>query len=289
MTIPRVCLGVFAAMAIAATTWAQIPNSGFESWTLTVPDGWVTSNAAPIYTNVTKSTTAHTGLAAIRGDAVQFSIVVMAPTIQSGPGGHGFAYAQRPTAITGWYQFNSAGGDRFGVNVGLFKGGDTGTLVALAASADPTTQSAYTQFSVPFNYFTSDVPDVCVAQFSVALPNSGSTTHVGSYFLLDDLAFAGSTGVEVSNESPLSFKLDQNFPNPFNPSTTIRYGLPNRSNVTLTVFNMLGEQVAMLQNGEQELGFHEVQFDGTNLSSAVYFYRLRAGDFVQTRTLVLLR
>ena len=152
MTIPRVCLGVFAAMAIAATTWAQIPNSGFESWTLTVPDGWVTSNAAPIYTNVTKSTTAHTGLAAIRGDAVQFSIVVMAPTIQSGPGGHGFAYAQRPTAITGWYQFNSAGGDRFGVNVGLFKGGDTGTLVALAASADPTTQSAYTQFSVPFNY-----------------------------------------------------------------------------------------------------------------------------------------
>ena len=59
--------------------------------------------------------------------------------------------------------------------------------------------------------------------------------------------------------------------------------------MTLTVFNMLGEQVAMLQNGEQELGFHEVQFDGTNLSSAVYFYRLRAGDFVQTRTLVLLR
>jgi len=87
---------------------------------------------------------------------------------------------------------------------------------------------------------------------------------------------------------PEQLVLHQNFPNPFNPSTTIRYGLPVRSHLTLTVFNTLGQQVAVLQNGEQGAGYHEVRFDGSGLSSGVYFYRIQAGDFVQTRTLLLL-
>jgi hypothetical protein len=57
----------------------------------------------------------------------------------------------------------------------------------------------------------------------------------------------------------------------------------------LTVFNTLGQQVAVLQNGEQEAGYHDVRFDGTNLSSGVYFYRIQSGDFVETRKLILLR
>jgi len=95
--------------------------------------------------------------------------------------------------------------------------------------------------------------------------------------------------VAEHNALPGEFRLMQNYPNPFNPSTTIRYGLPNRSHVTLTVFNTLGQQVAHLQNGEQEAGYHEVQFDGKNLSSGVYFYRIQAGDFVATKRLLLLR
>ena len=88
---------------------------------------------------------------------------------------------------------------------------------------------------------------------------------------------------------PLRFEMHQNYPNPFNPSTTIRYGLPNRSHVTLTVFNTLGQQVAQLVNGEVEVGYHEVRFDASGLSSGVYFYRIIAGDFVQTRKLLFLR
>jgi hypothetical protein len=94
---------------------------------------------------------------------------------------------------------------------------------------------------------------------------------------------------DVTSVLPNDFLLHQNFPNPFNPSTTIRYGLPNRVHVTLSVFNALGQQVAVLQNGEQEAGYHQVQFDGTDLSSGVYFYRLKTGDLTQTKRLMLLK
>jgi len=97
------------------------------------------------------------------------------------------------------------------------------------------------------------------------------------------------TSVEKMEDRPTCVRLYENYPNPFNPLTTIRYGLPNRSHVTLTVFNTLGQQVAVLQNAEQEAGYHEVQFDASGLASGVYFYRMQAGDFVATKRLLLLR
>jgi hypothetical protein len=93
----------------------------------------------------------------------------------------------------------------------------------------------------------------------------------------------------VTRDWPHEFLLHQNYPNPFNPSTTIRYGLPQRSNVTLAVYNTLGQQVTVLQNGEQEAGYHEVKFEASNLPSGVYFYRLQAGGFVQSRKFMLVR
>jgi hypothetical protein len=86
---------------------------------------------------------------------------------------------------------------------------------------------------------------------------------------------------------PVTSALMQNYPNPFNPSTTVRYALEHRAQVTLSVFNTLGQQVAVLQNGEQEAGFHEVRFDGSNLPSGVYFYRMQSGTFTETKKLVL--
>jgi predicted GH43/DUF377 family glycosyl hydrolase len=90
-------------------------------------------------------------------------------------------------------------------------------------------------------------------------------------------------------ELPRQFMLAQNYPNPFNPTTTIRYGLPERSRMTLSVFNTLGQEVATLVNGEYEAGFHETTFDASGFSSGVYFYRLRAGDFVETKKLLVLK
>jgi hypothetical protein len=86
-----------------------------------------------------------------------------------------------------------------------------------------------------------------------------------------------------------SFELLQNYPNPFNPSTTIRYGLPARTHVLLTVYNTIGQQVAILQDGEQDAGYHEVRFNASGLASGTYFYRIQAGDFSQVKRLLLLR
>ena len=94
---------------------------------------------------------------------------------------------------------------------------------------------------------------------------------------------------KITGLVPDSYTLNQNYPNPFNPSTTIRYGLPQRSMVSLTVFNALGQRVRQLVNEEQDAGFHEVTFDGAGLASGIYFYRIRAGSFVQTKKLVLLQ
>jgi hypothetical protein len=89
--------------------------------------------------------------------------------------------------------------------------------------------------------------------------------------------------------SPDAFALDQNYPNPFNPSTSITYELPRASQVSLTVYDLLGRQVSVLVNERRDAGVHEVKFDGSNLASGVYFYRLQAGDFVQSKRLLILK
>jgi len=94
---------------------------------------------------------------------------------------------------------------------------------------------------------------------------------------------------EQPKSALVGFQLLQNYANPFNPSTTIRYALPHRSHVTLTVFSTLGQKVAELVSGEIDAGYHEVQFNATNLASGVYFSRIQAGSFVESKSLVLIK
>jgi carboxypeptidase T len=112
----------------------------------------------------------------------------------------------------------------------------------------------------------------------------GDTSFVKNFLLRKVV-----TGIAGASALPREFALGANYPNPFNPSTTIRYELPERSHVTLTVLNTLGQKVATLVDGEMEAGYQEVQFDASRLASGVYVYRLAAGAQALARKLILLR
>jgi hypothetical protein len=98
------------------------------------------------------------------------------------------------------------------------------------------------------------------------------------------------TSIELGEDQlPFEFALFQNFPNPFNPTTKINYEIPKLSFVTLNVYNVLGSEVTTLVNEKKAPGTYVVEFDGSNLSSGIYFYRMQAGDYVETKKMVLLR
>jgi hypothetical protein len=98
-----------------------------------------------------------------------------------------------------------------------------------------------------------------------------------------------ATNIKYEEDRPTTFALSQNFPNPFNPSTTIGYSIPQAGNVTLKLYDMLGREVATLVEGMKEAGRHTLKFDGSRFSSGAYFYRLQAGVFVDTKMLVLMK
>ena len=101
----------------------------------------------------------------------------------------------------------------------------------------------------------------------------------------------GDNPVSVESETvkPQTFNLTQNYPNPFNPVTSIQYVVGSLQFVTLNVYDILGNEVATLVNEEKPAGTYEVDFDGSNLSSGIYFYQMNAGSIVETKNMVLLR
>ncbi len=107
-----------------------------------------------------------------------------------------------------------------------------------------------------------------------------------------EIALSGNgviTNIDDIADVPQEMNLDQNYPNPFNPVTQIRYQLNEQTKVTLEVYNLLGEHITTLVHGTQSAGWYEVSFDGSNLSSGTYIYRLEAGDFVETKSMILVK
>ncbi len=103
-----------------------------------------------------------------------------------------------------------------------------------------------------------------------------------------NLGYSSVTGIKNPHKRE-DFQLSQNFPNPFNPTTTIQYQLPKAGNVTIRVYDILGNEVATLVNGEKPAGVYETKFNASNLSSGLYIYQLKAGNFMQTKKMMLLK
>ena len=148
--------------------------------------------------------------------------------------------------------------------------------------------------------YSSTITNNNWANFGQNLPGG----RVLSLFVNDSSVFAGTelsgiwsaplsavTGVKqpIASALPRSFQLEQNYPNPFNPSTTISYQLSEVSIVKLNVYDILGRQVATLVNGRQNAGNYNVTFNASNLSTGVYFYKLQAGTYSDTKKLMLIK
>jgi hypothetical protein len=273
---------LFLTTGLTAEVVAQIPNAGFENWTSGNPSSWATSNAPPEVVNIRKVTVGLAG-AAVTGYVITYGGDNIPPILQSGPGGAGFAVSVRYASVTGWYQMSALKNDYFDCIFHLLK---SGTPIATAAQRLPNSIYTWTRFNIPFTYFTSDVPDLCILRFQIA--STSGPLSFGSNFHLDEIAFSGVNHAgEV--KAPLHFTLEQNFPNPFNPSTLISYELPVTSHARLAVFDLLGQEIAVLVNGQIDPGRHEVKFYAGTHPSGLYVYRLVAGSFVQTRTMTLVR
>jgi Secretion system C-terminal sorting domain len=107
----------------------------------------------------------------------------------------------------------------------------------------------------------------------------------------DDIRIVNPNAVFVKNrdDKEMTFKLSQNYPNPFNPSTTITYSLPKSSFVTLTIYDLLGREIATLVNEEKLSGTYNVTWNAENISSGVYFYKITAGGYSKVNKMVLLK
>ena len=121
--------------------------------------------------------------------------------------------------------------------------------------------------------------------------SNGATTADGIY--IDDIRLTGynvtPTGIVLNNEIPVEYSLSQNYPNPFNPSTVINYQVKNQDFVSLKVFDMLGKEVVTLVNENQTAGNYSVSFDGSRLSSGLYYYKIQSGDFTDTKKMLLIK
>lgn len=136
----------------------------------------------------------------------------------------------------------------------------------------------------------------------------GTTTETQNYQFIDNISDIKATSlayrlkqidydgsyefsdeVEVTNLAPTDFALHQNYPNPFNPVTVIKYSLPQESVVAIKVYDMLGEEIITLVNKKQEAGTYNIDFNGSNLVSGIYIYQMKAGSFVKTKKMLLMK
>lgn len=167
---------------------------------------------------------------------------------------------------------------------------DRSTLIWSADTVVSNSSYYWKHYSVSMNLATPVVETVLKIKI-------GPASNIGAFFKIDDIALDGVLAKMAAGDMaeqqalvPTSYALHQNYPNPFNPTTTFRFDLPEASQVTLTVYDIAGRQVAVVADGVRTAGVYSIVWDASGLSSCVYFYRLEAGDrFRMTRKMLLMK
>jgi hypothetical protein len=191
------------------------------------------------------------------------------------------------------YTYNGSGNEILRIS------SDWGGSAWTAMEADTTKWSGDDETEVVHNHFA--VGSLSRTQFSYDANHNGildlGQNWLGGIWMNASRAVYvyAALAVEVGDgRTPSEFELSQNYPNPFNPITAIRYSLHRPAQVNITVFNLLGQEVKTLENGMQSAGTYETTWDGTNrtgeqVASGIYFYRIKAGENIETRKMLLLK
>ena len=271
---------IAVALCLSAISSAQtnfIKNGGFESWTNNVPDNWVTDASAS-----TKTTTAHSGSYALKLNTyLYFGIAAYPGAITQYIPVTGATFTLR-----GWYQLHSDSGDAMSVTMLASK---AGVDVGAGDKRFTTSTTAYTAFTVGMVMDPNTTADTCTLLISME-DNGSGTAHVGSYAMFDDLVLDNTTGVASDDFArPSSYQLAQNYPNPFNPSTEIEFTIAQQQHVSLRVYNVMGQEIETLVDGQLPQGRYKKVFDASRLSSGTNFYKLEAGSFAQVKRLMLVK
>jgi len=276
-------------MGLSLFAQNEIPNADFENWTNGEPNEWFTSNVAGTVINVTQTGDAQNGASAAFGEVADVAGTPFPPTLASGVQGNGaFPITERYTTLNGHYRLNSIDGEAISVTVLILDANSAALGTGFLTLDQPT--STYTSFSVPIVYGFSGDAAFATIVFNI-LNLSGSLPIVGASMHIDNLSFSTTTGVEPVDGAEIAetFQLKQNYPNPFNPSTTIEFSTTKTSNVKLTIFNPLGQEVETLVNEELTPGTYKADWQPQDQSGGIYFYQLEADGFVETKKLVLLK
>ena len=200
--------------------------------------------------------------------------------------------------LVGYWQFNEGTGNStfdktVNANHGTLLGGVQWTNTAAPVlpgwfqmNLDSGTCLPHTSMDIELLF---DATEVDSGDFYASIIINSSDPFTPSVVVPIHMIVSSTVGVGDELNTPSTFNLYQNYPNPFNPSTTIKYSIPELSKVKLALFNLLGEEVTTLVNEEKNVGNYSVEFNAVALPSGVYFCQLRAGSFIQTKKMLLLK
>lgn len=253
---------------------AQVVNGGFENWSGDTPDGWYTSNISG-FSAIRSSSNAHSGSLAMEGVVLDVGIPFPPSATTGDFPVAGFPINQRYETLNGFYQMDGLDIlDELWIQCSMIKDN-----IAIGAGAIFLgSSSSYQSFTIDILYANSDVPDTCI--INVVLFNQTGQSAIGSSFLLDDLDFGSTTDISQSGGNlPEGFALNQNFPNPFNPETTISFTLGQSANSSLVIFDLTGQKIRTLVNQQMTAGEHQLKWNGQDdfgqtVASGIYFYQL---------------
>ena len=199
-----------------------------------------------------------------------------------------------------WNSTTDYDGDDVTYGWRLYSNDTTSVLLDLESNSDGTVNASSPTFEAIDAALVAQGLDVGQSAdflWTVVVSDGSDTLQVRTSFFDDFSAMFRvvtlERGLLTSNDfeegTPNTFALEQNYPNPFNPTTNIKFALPKTADVTLTIYNMLGQKVNTLINEKMTSGFHVVPFDASNLSSGMYIYRIQAGSFTSTKKMLLIK